>query len=139
MEAARPTTLWHVADLRAVPGPQDANYEEVSALVLERLRACDENSMLADPHSAMLRIAREVAEQWSGVALGEAGGSDDAPDRSALLKRALASLNPECRDALAASVSRDLNYRQVAELLGLPPDEALARLRTAYCQLRQSL
>jgi DNA-directed RNA polymerase specialized sigma24 family protein len=123
------------ADVPAGPSPHDSSYCEFVTVVLERLRGCDEHSVLVDPHRAVLNIAREVAQQWPPPALAETTDTDEAPDSNALLRRAVANLDPECRAVLIVSIEEDLNYRQIAERFGLPPDEVLARLCTAYSRL----
>jgi DNA-directed RNA polymerase specialized sigma24 family protein len=126
-------------DLSGAPHPDDPGYEEFATLVLRRLEVCDESTALADPQRLLLGIAQEVAAQWARSATRGPSNSDDAAAARAALERAVANLDPACRAVLLANIKEDLNYRQVAERFGLSPIAALARLRTAYCELRLSL
>ena len=61
-----------------------------------------------------------------------------ASEEQRRLRRALAELSPEQRELLALRAVRDLNYAQIAELLGVPEGTVKSRLARAREALRKS-
>ena len=62
-----------------------------------------------------------------------------ASEEQRQLRRALAELSPEQRELLALRAVRDLNYAQIAELLGVPEGTVKSRLARAREALRKKL
>lgn len=88
-------------------------------------------------------LEREDEEQ---TPLPEPKDPAPTPEEAALaseeqrrLRRALAELSPEQRELLALRAVRDLNYAQIAELLGVPEGTVKSRLARAREALRKKL
>lgn len=88
-------------------------------------------------------LEREDEEQ---TPLPEPKDPAPTPEEAALaseeqrrLRRALAGLSPEQRELLALRAVRDLNYAQIAELLGVPEGTVKSRLARAREALRKKL
>lgn len=67
-----------------------------------------------------------------------ASGRPSARDERGV-KRALRELPDRAQEALRLHVTDGLTYRQVAEVLKVPPKEALTLLSNAYLQLRKAI
>ena len=104
-----------------------------------------------------LRIARNLwidhcRRQRGGGAQDSSAGLEDAPaddpgpeqraaaaDRAALLRAALAALDPEGREILELAVVQALPYRDVAAVLEIPVGTVKSRVFYALCRLRARL
>jgi len=60
-------------------------------------------------------------------------------DVRASLGRALQTLSPRLREAVALRYGQGLTYREMAEIIGCPQKTAESRIRLAHEQLRQSM
>ena len=104
------------------------------------LRTMDENA-----GRAMKQISAHLSTRFDAVlallevAQGYAGENMAALAEQLRLRRALAELSPEQRELLALRAVRDLNYAQIAELLGVPEGTVKSRLARAREALRKKL
>ena len=118
-----------------------ANVDVLAQEVSRRLCAANDATLLADPHSHVLRIAAEVETEWERRAQRSwTQGSDDAipapsPSAREAIQAAVLALQPRQRELLLLHVE-GLTYRQIASRSGLPEGAVLRELVGAYCALR---
>jgi DNA-directed RNA polymerase specialized sigma24 family protein len=120
------------------------NVDVLAQEVSRRLCATNDATLLDDPHSHVLRIATEVETEWEGRArrpwTQSSAGAIPAPSASArkAIQAAVLALQPRRRELLLLHVE-GFTYRQIASRSGLPEDEVLRELVSAYCELRRAV
>lgn len=117
------------------------NVDVLAQEVSRRLCAANDATLLDDPHSHVLRIAKEVETEWEGRArrpwTRSSAGAIPAPSASArkAIQAAVLALPQQRRELLLLHVE-GLTYRQIASRGGLPESLVLRELVSAYCELR---
>jgi RNA polymerase sigma-70 factor (ECF subfamily) len=88
----------------------------------------------------------DLADRGGGPSAGAGGGGELPPARGVeqremrgILSRALGSLDPQMRSVLVLRDMQDLEYSQIAEVLGVPVGTVKSRLFRARVALREAL
>jgi RNA polymerase sigma-70 factor (ECF subfamily) len=68
-----------------------------------------------------------------------AGADDDAPERQAMVQRAIARLSPKHKPVVVLRMMQGLSTRETAEALGVPEGTVLSRLARAMKELEATL
>jgi DNA-directed RNA polymerase specialized sigma24 family protein len=117
------------------------NVDVLAQEVSRRLCAANDATLLDDPHSHVLRIAKEVETEWEGRArrpwTRSRADAIPAPSASArnAIRAAVLALPQQQRELLLLHVE-GLTYRQIASRGGLSESVVLRELVSAYCALR---
>jgi len=77
------------------------------------------------------KLRRHLYEQGDDVDASPAPGTDDATATRDLVLRALDALDDEKRTVLVLFDLEGFDWREVAEMIGVPPNTAYSRLRLA--------
>lgn len=89
-----------------------------------------------DVHDMVERAPLAAAK---GVSVGDVGRPDELVEgmqMELLVKRAIAELDPEFREALVLRDVEDLSYEEIAAITGLPDGTVKSRIHRARAQLR---
>lgn len=85
--------------------------------------------------------ARDV-ERAAGATVGETERPDEVVggrQLEAIVQRAIASLDPEFREALVLRDVEDLAYDEIAEIVGVPEGTVKSRIHRARAQVRETV
>jgi RNA polymerase sigma-70 factor (ECF subfamily) len=84
--------------------------------------------------------------QLLNIGIEPSAPADESPDARAAwqdvrvsLERALRTLSPRLREALALRYGQGLTYREMAEIIGCPQKTAESRVRLAHEQIRSAI
>jgi DNA-directed RNA polymerase specialized sigma24 family protein len=122
-------SLARAALSRLLPGPRQLSFDEFAAEVFAQLRDIPEHRAVKDPAGTLGRIAERLARRAPAT----------APLAPAEVDLIINELPDVTRAVLSLHLRRDLHFRQIGEILGMPAEVALAHLRDALAHLRKRL
>ncbi|KAA3607820.1 MAG: sigma-70 family RNA polymerase sigma factor [Planctomycetota bacterium] len=132
---------------------EDEAEDLLQSVFLRVLQGLDRYQPSGQLSAYFLRIARNLwidhrrrKRPQTGVEMPEAAAATEGPeehaetqDRAALLRRALAALDPAARELLEFAVLQKLPYKDVADLLGIPVGTVKSRVYYTLRRLREQL
>jgi len=91
-------------------------------------------------YTLLRRRVRDIARISSnGLLVEPVSGDPDRPEERLSLDRALRALPAEQREVVHLKMYEGLTFREIAELIDVPPDTAASRYRYALAKLREAL
>jgi DNA-directed RNA polymerase specialized sigma24 family protein len=114
---------------RQCSATRQLTFNEFAAEVFNQLHDIPEHRAVKDPAATLDRIAKPLARMTPPT----------PPLVPAEVNLIINELPDVTRAVLSLHLRRDLHFRQIGEILGMPPDVALAHLREALAYLRKHL